>query len=102
LTEIDEIKKTLKKHEKRILDLEKLFKSKSIPISIGGESIVLKLINSGFFDVPKKYGEIKKQLKIQAKFDKKHKYKEILAKFTREEKLERNVVDHQWVYVKYG
>ena len=101
MTEIDQIKKILGKHDKRISDLEKLFKSKSVPSSIGGEGVILKLISSGFFDAPKKYGEIIKQLKIQAKFDKKYNHKKILNKLTSEDKLERKVVDHQWVYIKY-
>lgn len=100
MSEIDEVKKILHNHEKRILDLEKLLKSKSIPTSVDGEKAVLDLINSGFFDTPKKFGEMIKELKIQAKFDKNYKYKEILAKFTRERKLGRKMVEHQWVYYK--
>ena len=98
MSEIDEIKKILKKHENRILDLENLVNSKPIHASINGETIVLDLINSGFFDDPKKYGEIIKELKIKAKFDKNHKYREILEKFTRDDKLNRKMIDHQWNY----
>ena len=100
LTEIDEIKKTLEKHEKRILDLEKLFKSQSVPIS--SEGAVLDLINSGFFDEQKTLGKLKKELKIQAKLDKGLDYTKILEKLTRENKLTRKMVGHQWVYQKNG
>lgn len=100
MTEIDQIKKTLAKHEKRISDLEKLFRLKPVTVSIDGEEAILNLINSGFFDTPKKYGETVKKLKTQAKFDKEHKYKEILQKFIREDKLERKTSGHQWVYRK--
>jgi len=102
MLEIDEVKKILHNHEKRILDLEKLLKSRSIPTSMDGEKVVLDLINRNFFDTPKKFGEMIKELKIQAKFDKNHKYKEILTEFTRERKLERKMVEHQWRYKKNG
>jgi len=49
MSEIDKIRKTLAKHENRISDLEKLFKSKSISVSIGSETAITNLINSGFF-----------------------------------------------------
>ncbi len=100
MSEIDEIKKILDKHEKRISGLEKLVNSKSVSVSISGETAVLDLNNSGFFETPKKYGEVIKELKIQARFNKKHKYKEILEKITQENKLERKMVDHQWKYNK--
>jgi len=100
MDDIKELKKIITKHDKRISDLEKLFQSKSVPLSIDAEEIVSKLLNSGFFDTRKKYGEMIKELKTKAKFDKKHNYKEILAKFTREDKLERKNVNHQWVYTK--
>ncbi len=99
MTGSDEIKKTLQDHEKRILDLEKLLKSKQI-ISISGEEPVLDLINSGFFDTQKKLGELKKELRIQAKLDKDTKYSKILEKLTRKNKLSRKMVEHQWVYKK--
>jgi len=99
LTEIDQIKKILEKHEKRISELEKSFKLNPIP-TISGEEVVVNLINSGFFDTLKKYGELRQELKKQAKFDKKHNYKIILEKFTNENKLKRKMVNHQWVYSK--
>lgn len=99
MSDIDRIKETLEKHEKRILELEKLFKSNPIP-TISGDKVVLNLINSSFFDTPKKFGELRKELKIQAKFDKKQNYKMILEKFTNENKLKRKIVNHQWVYSK--
>ena len=100
MSEIDAIKKTLDKHEKRILDLEKSLNSKPISVSIDGEIVVLDLINSGFFDTQKKFGEITNELKIQAKFDKKHNYKDMLEKLTRDGKLKRKIQSHQWVYSK--
>jgi len=100
MTEIDKIKKTLDKHEKRISYLEKLFKTKSVSLSLDGEKTILNLINSGFFNTPKKYGETIKTLKTKAKFNKNHNYRGILNKLTSEERLERKMVDHQWTYVK--
>lgn len=100
MSEIDEIRKTLAKHENRILDLEKLFKSKSDKIPINDERVVLNLISSGFFDKPKKYKDMIKELKSQATFNKKAKYTPILKKLTREAKLERKLAHNQWVYSK--
>jgi hypothetical protein len=100
MSEIDQIRKILEKHEKRISDLEKLIKSKPVLNPIEGEEAILNLLNSGFFDTAKRYGAVIKELKSQAKFDKKQKYKEILQKLTREEKLERKVRAHQWEYRK--
>ena len=102
MSEIDEVRKILHSHEKRISELEKLVKSRSLPAALDGEKVILDLLNSGFFDTPKKNGEIKKELKIQAKFDKNHNYKDILEKFTREDKLKRKMVEHQWGYSKNG
>lgn len=95
-----ELQKIIENHEKRILELETLFKSKSVSIPTSGEEVVLKLLNSGFFNTQKKYGEMIKELKIQAKFKKTHKYKKILAKLTQEDKLERKSSHKQWVYSK--
>ena len=100
MTEIDKIRKTLDKHESRISDLEKLFKSKSDKIPINDERVILNLISSGFFDKPKKYKDIIKELKSKATFNKKTKYTPILKKLTRGDKLERNSVQHQWRYSK--
>jgi len=99
VTETDPIKKMLQDHEKRISDLEKLFNSKQISI-IPGKEIILNLINSGFFDSQKKMGELKKELRKQAKLDNETNYTEILEKLTRENKLSRKMVGHQWVYKK--
>ena len=92
MSDLNEIKDKLAEHEQRILDLEILLNSKPSPITIGDEEVILNLINSGFFDTQKKYGEIRKELKIQAKFDKKHNYKTVLEKITRENKLVRKMV----------
>jgi len=100
MSDSDKIKKILVNHEKRISDLEKLFKSKSIPATIGEDKAITNLITSGFFDNHKKYSEIIKKLKTQAQIDKKIKYAGILKKLTKESKLERKMVEHQWVYVK--
>ena len=99
MTGSGEIKKTLQDHEKRISKLEKLVKSKPIS-SISGEKIILNFINSGFFNSHKKMGELKKELKKQAKLDKGANYSEILEKLTRENKLSRKMIGHQWVYKK--
>ena len=97
---IDEIKKKLEKHERRISDLENRLNSKSKPLSLNDETVISNLIDSGFFDKHKKYSEIIKQLKIQAQFNKKINYMGILKKLTREGKLERKMIKHQWMYIK--
>ena len=101
MSEIKKIKEILGKHERRISNLEKLSKSKPTISSISGEEVVLNLINSGFFNTQKKLGGIKRELKIQAKLKKGVDYTKTLEKLTREDKLTRKMVEHQWVYVKH-
>lgn len=101
MTEIGDIKEILKIHEKRIVVLEKLIKKlKPVFNSLDSEKVILNLIDSGFFDSQKKYGEVIEDLKKQAKFEKKTNYKKILAKLTRENKLERKSSHKQWLYSK--
>jgi len=97
---MNEIKKILEKHEKRISDLEKLLKSNLIQ-AISGEKVVLNLINSGFFNTQKKLGELKNELKTEAKFEKEVNYTKILEKLTNQNKLKRKMVGHQWMYRRY-
>ena len=101
MSEIEKIKKILDKHGKKIADLEKLIKSNPVS-AISGERGITALMNSGFLDSYKKLGDILKELKIQAKFEKGVKYKKILEKLTREDKLTRKTVEHQWVYKRNG
>ena len=89
MSEIDELKKLLSNHEKRIITLEKLLPSKSPTVSMDGESVILSLIQNRFFDQPKKYGDVIKELKTQAKHNSKHNYTKILKKLTSEDHLER-------------
>jgi len=100
MSEVDKIRKILDKHEKRILDLEELIKSKPTLGSIEGEDAILNLINSGFLDAGKNYGETIKELKKQAKFEKGTNYKKIFEKLTSENKLKRKSAHKQWVYSK--
>lgn len=100
LSEIDKLTKLLKNHEKRISDLEDLLKSKSSKLSLDGEKVIIDLISDGFFDTKKKLGDISKELKSQAKFNKSHKYSKILENLTREGKLTRKMSGHQWWYTK--
>ena len=100
MSEINEIMNLLKKHEKRITNLENLISSKSSPLRDNGEKVLTDLVSSGFFDTKKKLGDITKELKTQAKFDISHKYKEILEKLTRDDKLTRKMSGHQWMYSK--
>jgi len=100
MSEINELKKILKKHEERILKLEKSIKpnSKSTPLS--DEQVILNLIKHGFFNKSKKSNDIKKELKTRAQFNSKAKYGNILKKLTSENKLKRKQLDHQWAYLK--
>ncbi len=100
MNELVDLTKIIRDHEKRILDLEKLFKSKSTQILLNGEDTISDMYDSGFFDAGKKFGEIIKELKVQAKYDKKTNYKSLLAKYTRENKLVRKMDQHQWEYKK--
>lgn len=100
MSEINELKKTITNHEKRIVALEKILSSQYSSVVYDDESAILSLIKKGFFDKPKKLNNIKKELKIQAKFNIKAKYGDILKKLTSEEKLQRKQVHHQWAYVK--
>ena len=100
MSEINELKKILQNHEKRISSLEKLLSSKPPTVSTDDESVILSLIKNGFFNQPKKISEITKELKIKAKFNKNAKYTSILTKLTSEEKLIRKQSSHQWTYKK--
>lgn len=100
MSEITELKKLLTNHEKRIRSLEKVISSKSSHVTIDDESAILSLIKNKFFDKPKKVNDIKKELKIKAKFNPKAKYEEILKKLTSEDKLQRRQIHHQWAYVR--
>ncbi|MHA7646653.1 hypothetical protein [Nitrosopumilus sp. S4] len=102
MSEINELKKILKNHEKRILSLEKSNSKKSIPINTDDESIILSLIKNGFFDKPKKLNEIKKELKTKAKLNPQTKYADILVNLTSNGKLQRKQISHQWAYSKGG
>ena len=97
---IEELKKITSDHEKRISKLEEILKFTSNKPPINSEEIVSGLIDSGFFDTPKKYGEMIKELKTLAKFNKNHNYRNILSNLTRNDKLERKIAHHQWVYIK--
>lgn len=99
-SEIMNLKKIISDHEKRISRLEEVLKFRSNKLPPDGEDIVSGLIDSGFFDIQKKYGEMIKELKTMAKFDKKCNYRGILSNLTRDNKLERKMVYHQWVYIK--
>lgn len=48
MTEIDELKEIIKKHEKRISDLEKSLKSKPTIKSLDGEKIILNFLSYFF------------------------------------------------------
>jgi len=100
MKEIDDLKKLLKNHEKRISELENLMTSRPSVSSLNDENVILNLIKNRFFDSPKKYGDLITELKRQAKYQKTSKYREILTKLTQEDKLERKISDHQWKYIK--
>lgn len=100
MSEIDEIKKILKKHEERILKLEKSLKSKPESIFIDEEKVLVILINNGFFNELKRYKEIVKQLQTNAVFDKKGNYRKALEGLVRDKKLKRKQISHQWGYSK--
>lgn len=100
MSEIDEFKKILKSHEKRITALEKTVHGKSKNIPLGDESLLDTMIKNGFFDTPKKLSDITKELKTKAKYNKNTKYTSILKKLTRDDKLKRIQVKHQWEYEK--
>lgn len=99
---IEQLKKILSDHEKRIRELE-ANNSIFIKNRINKESSINALSNllkDEFFDNPKKFGQIIKQLKINAQFSKGVDYKKELEALVQERKLKRKMIDHQWVYSK--
>lgn len=60
----NELKKILENYGKRISDLENLIKSKPTVLLSDGETIIIDLISSGFFDVKKKLSDVTKELKF--------------------------------------
>jgi len=58
------------------------------------------LIVSSYFDNPRKYKDIIKQLKIDATFLKNGKYKSALTELVKNKKLKRKEIGHQYVYFK--
>lgn len=101
MTDIKKIEQILADHENRILKLEGT-KTKPIKTDIDSTRPLRNLLKGSFFNQPKKYGEIIKQLKINAVFSLQDNYKNGLATLVREEKLIRKMVHHQWVYFKNG
>lgn len=99
MNEIDEFKKILENHEKRLSYLEKILSTNDLSV-MNEEIILLKLIEKGFFANYRTHGELVKELKIQAKFDNSVKYTKILEKLTKEDKLKRKISHKQWVYAK--
>lgn len=104
MTELDEIKKMLNNHEDRISRLEgkkdvKKTTKPQPPIDDAVESLN-DLIDRSYFDSPRRYKNIIKQLKTNATFSKNGKYKTALAELVKNRKLERKQVEHQWEYSK--
>lgn len=104
-----ELKKFIEKLEKRIDNLEKAVfgNSKSdngeIQHSVIGEDKkgISELIDEGFFKKPQRYKDIIKQLKTNATFSKNLSYKTILNLLVKEKRLQRKMVNHQWMYSNY-
>ena len=75
MSEINDLKKIVTKHEERISKLENTLKGKPKSLQLDEERVILGLKEDGFFDTPKRYKQIIKQLQTNAVFDKKGNYK---------------------------
>ena len=102
MEEYKTLEKRMTELEKRVEKLEKSNTgSKTKTVTDLDEIDHIKgLMKEGFFDEPKKYGEIIKRLKTTASFSKKGKYLDALKQLVRDKKLERKQVHHQWKYQK--
>lgn len=102
LNDIEKIKQILNNHEKRISELEKgkILVSNQKNMDVNSIQELTDLLNDSFFDQPRKYGQIVKQLKINATFSNEINYKTGLQILVKEKKLKRKIIHHQWVYFK--
>lgn len=101
LQDIAKIKQMLEDHERRISKLEGKTNSISTKnVDMDAAQALGDLLKGSFFNEPRKYGQIIKQLKINATFSARIKYKRDLEILVKEKKLTRKMVDHQWVYNK--
>lgn len=101
MEDIGKLKRILKDHEKRISKLEA--SKKTIPtkdVDIGGIKVLTELLKDSFFNQPRKYGQIIKQLKTNATFSSKISYKTGLKRLVKEKKISRKMIEHQWMYFK--
>ena len=101
LKKIEKLEKILQDHERRISKLET--HTKSIPVKNTDEDIsqtLTELVKDSFFNKPRKYGEIIRQLKTNATFSSKVNYKAGLQKLVKGKIISRKISNHQWVYFK--
>lgn len=102
--DIEKLKEILEDHEKRISKLEKKKSSVSVKEDTDNDTVqaLNDLLKGSFFNEPKKYGQIIKQLKTNATFLAKTNYKKGLESLVKAKKLSRKQVEHQWMYSKNG
>jgi len=104
MTELDEIKEMLSNHENRISKLENKKGVKKTARSQPPMDDVIEslndLIDNSYFDRPRRYKDIIKQLKTNATFSKNGKYKTALSELVKNKRLKRKQVEHQWEYSK--
>ena len=93
LSELDGIKKILKDYEKRLSKLEKSL-SKNSTVQVNEIDAINQLMDSSFFENPKKFKEIINQLRINAAYEKKGNYRNALSVFVRDKKLKRKQIEH--------
>jgi len=105
MSEIDELKKVLKKHEERISALEKLTKSKQITKKINTdkiriEDLLIEIKEDGFFDKPKFRDDVVKKLEELGYIYSSDSLNGPLLRSVKSRKLGRKKVNGKWGYVK--
>jgi len=110
MSELREILKLLKDMNKRIKKLEGVLTSSSKPVSIkpspkkatkkSVSGLIVELIDDGFFDTPKAFGEIADELKRRGYYYPRTSLTLPLQKLLQKRTLGRISVSGKWAYVK--
>lgn len=103
MPEVDEIKKILTNHEKRILELEKLFKKKPSELKSKQKKSITDLIieikNEGFFNKPKQQREIVERFEEMGFIYDTKSISDPLSRALRSRIIGRKKISGKWAYV---
>lgn len=106
MTDINEIKKNLEKHEKRISDLEKLLVDKKLKDVKKAKSktsitdLFIEIKEEGFFDKPRFRNDIVEKLEELGHIYSADSLNSPLSKALKSRMLGRKKIDGKWAYVK--